>query len=898
MAKITDFYKIASPSQPVVTVTDNQSLDNSYGAISNTSYHRVIQGGASRLARYNEYNAMDNDVEVARALDITAEEMTGKNTKTNLPLDLEMIKEESQEVDDTLVTTLNAAMRRWCDLHGFNDNRLFKLSRNLAKYGDCFFRKKSPYKRWEWIPAADVMGAVVDAHDVTNVVAYQVRINTKEPTNSSGFASNNYKAVNEIKTEIVPASEMVVFSINDDMSDSAPFGDSVLRTVYKTHKQKELLEDAIIIYRIQRAPERRVFYIDVGKMPPNRVKAYLETVKNEMRQKKIPSMNNNGQASVDSVYNPQSQLEDIYLAQRCIALDTPINIVGIGPLPLIEIIKRHNRGLTHQVYTVNQDTGIYSIGNVSWAGITRHETTIIKLNFNNGDYLECTPDHKLLLNDFTEVEAQRLALGASLCTQGQYEILLESIEWLDELVDTGCITVDTIDNNHNFNIGAGIYIKNSDGAGSKVDVLQSGCLSLDTKIDLLSGHSKTLSEMIDDFENGIENWVISCNPNNGSITAGIVSWAGITQKDAGVVELLLSNDEKIICTPDHKFPVYDKGFVPACELTSDDVIMANDIHIVEDNIQLYDNKLKKYINIIDLYKHYDIDENYFKGPTQYDNIDNASDYVKGLVVKEYTVLDTTMDVGTLTIDQDEKYHNYHTFGLSCGIFTKNSQLGEQSDLDYFADKVLRGLRVPLSYMKPGDKNTIFNDGKMGSAFVEEIQFAKYVERLQIYVEDTLDKEFKKFLFHCNINIDPSLYKIRLPKPSSYKQYQQAEIDNTLLSMVGTADGLPSLSKRFVLQRYLQLSEADMLLNEQLLKEERGLSINADKTLQTLYGQPGDGGMMGGGMGMGADMGMGGMGGDMSGMGGDMSATGAEGGMGAGPAPGGAPPAGGTPPPIQ
>ena len=148
MAKITDFYKIASPSQPVVTVTDNQSLDNSYGAISNTSYHRVIQGGASRLARYNEYNAMDNDVEVARALDITAEEMTCKNTKTNLPLDLDIIKEESQEVDDTLITTLNAALRRWCELHGFNDNRLFKLSRNLVKYGDCFFRKTSPYKKW------------------------------------------------------------------------------------------------------------------------------------------------------------------------------------------------------------------------------------------------------------------------------------------------------------------------------------------------------------------------------------------------------------------------------------------------------------------------------------------------------------------------------------------------------------------------------------------------------------------------------------------------------------------------------------------------------------------------------------------------------------------------------
>lgn len=897
MAKITDFYKIASPSQPVVTVTDNQSLDNSYGAISNTSYHRVIQGGASRLARYNEYNAMDNDVEVARALDITAEEMTGKNTKTNLPLDLDMIKEESQEVDDTLVTTLNAALRRWCDLHGFNDNRLFKLSRNLAKYGDCFFRKKSPYKRWEWVPAADVIGAVVSAEDVTNIVAYQVRINTKEATNSTGFANNSYKSVNEIKTEIVPASEMVVFSINDDMSDSAPFGESVLRTVYKTHKQKELLEDAIIIYRIQRAPERRVFYIDVGKMPPNRVKAYLETVKNEMRQKKIPSMNNNGQASVDSVYNPQSQLEDIYLAQRCIALDTPINIVGIGPLSLMDVIKRHNRGLTHQVYTVNQDTGVYKIETLSWAGITRHDAAIIKLNFSNGDYLECTPDHKLLLDDFTEVEAQRLPLGASLCTQGQNSILLDSIEWLDETITTGCVTVDTTDNNHNFNIGPGIYIKNSDGAGSKVDVLQSGCLSLDTKIDLISGHSKTLSEMIDDYNDGIQNWVISCNPATGTVIPGIVSWAGITHKNAGVVELILSNDSKIICTPDHKFPVFDKGFVQACDLTNDDIIISNNM-IMDNIVQIYDHELNRYVNVIDISQSYDIDDGYLNNiPTDFNNREYVS---SGLTIKSYTVLDTTMDVGTLTIDQDEKYHNYHTFGLSCGIFTKNSQLGEQSDLDYFADKVLRGLRVPLSYMKPGDKNALFNDGKMGSAFVEEIQFAKYIERLQVYVEDTLDKEFKKFLFHCNINIDSSLYRIRLPKPSSYKQYQQAEIDNTLLSMVGTADGLPSLSKRFVLQRYLQLSEADMLLNEQLLKEERGLSINADKTLQTLYGQPGEGGMMGGGM-MGGDMGMGGMGAGDMGMGGDMGAggdTGMGGAPGMGAAPGGSPGGAGTPPPPQ
>ena len=108
---------------------------------------------------------------------------------------------------------------------------------------------------------------------------------------------------------------MIVFSLNDDISESAPFGESVLRAIYRAQKQKELLEDAILIYRIQRAPERRVFYIDVGKMPPQRVKSYLEGIKNEIRQRKIPTAGG-GVDQVDSVYNPQSMSEDFFFAQR------------------------------------------------------------------------------------------------------------------------------------------------------------------------------------------------------------------------------------------------------------------------------------------------------------------------------------------------------------------------------------------------------------------------------------------------------------------------------------------------------------------------------------------------------------------------------------------------------
>ena len=1000
MAKITDFYKIVSPQQPNVFVSDNQFIDQGFATSSNvTWYLRLIQGSATRLSRYNEYNAMDNDVEVARALDIIAEEITGRNTTTDLPIDLDIRTDNGQELDDTLVLTLRTALRHWTDIHGFNDNRLFKLSRNMVKYGDCFFRKKSNHKKWEWLPAGDIIGAVVNADDITKIVAYQVRSHSKAPHASTGVPNGtSFKPVDMQETEIVPADQLVVFSINDDMSDSAPFGESVLRTVYKSHKQKELLEDAIVIYRVQRAPERRVFYVDVGTMPNNRIKTYLETFKNEIRQKKIPSQNMMGQSTVDSIYNP-----------HCLALDTRIPLLDGRTLPLYEIIDEFQSSKTLWAFSINPDTGETVPGIISWAGITRKCTEVIELTFENGNTLICTPDHKIPVSGKGFIQAADLQISDLLYQYIEDDrnktidprAAITKITYLDEVMDVGTLTIDQeekIHNYHTFAVAAGIYVKNSsledifiaqksDGVGSKVEVLPGGCLSLDTKIDLMGGNSKTLNELITDFNNGITNYTYSCDPVTGKIRPGLISWAGVTQKDVGVVSLTLTNNQTLICTPDHKFPVWGKGFVEAANLTYDDIIIGCNNHqynepaiydhnakifvsskflaieefdsyhdviyeereilrllpsdlsdilryiklIVEvtnnrdqlltrlcNDIRLLDmlqleyitkkelNRIIETLNIevnesdisaeklvieqlimlnipmaygdhritlllesLNLQYHYNfivlyqaicdelIESNItiahldkISNELGYTNIEHliSISHIHGLQILDYTVLDQTMDVGTLTIDQEEKYHNYHTFSLSCGIFTKNSQLGEQSDLEYFSDKVLRGLRVPVSWMKPGQNNAIFNDGKVGAAYVEEQQFAKFVERLQVYIENILDEEFKKFLFACNINIDDTLYRLKLPKPSNYQKYQQADMDNALLSTAAQADSIPYLAKRFIMTRYLQLSEDDILTNEQLIKQEKGFILNKDKTLQQVYGMPVDG--MGGMGGMG------------------------------------------------
>ena len=106
--------------------------------------------------------------------------------------------------------------------------------------------------------------------------------------------SSNQMAGNPNEEYAVDGTHVIHVSMSDGMTASWPFGQSILESVFKVYKQKELLEDAIIIYRIQRAPERRVFYVDVGNMPAHMAMAFVERVKNEIHQRRIPSQTGGG----------------------------------------------------------------------------------------------------------------------------------------------------------------------------------------------------------------------------------------------------------------------------------------------------------------------------------------------------------------------------------------------------------------------------------------------------------------------------------------------------------------------------------------------------------------------------------------------------------------------------
>ena len=118
-----------------------------------------------------------------------------------------------------------------------------------------------------------------------------------------------------------------------------------------------------------------------------------------------------------------------------------------------------------------------------------------------------------------------------------------------------------------------------------------------------------------------------------------------------------------------------------------------------------------------------------------------------------------------------------------------------------------------------------NDGRVGTAMIQEFRFNQYCERLQNYICLKLDEEFKLFLRWRGFNIDTGLFSIMFNAPQNFASYRQAEMDTARVSTFATMEAFPYVSKRFALERFLGLTEEEIKKNEKMWAEE-----NADDML--------------------------------------------------------------------
>lgn len=350
MAGWKKYFKIAPQDGSMSPVSGNNYRGPNYGKGSaaeadftfrNYRSHlpEVYSGHPNRIERYNQYENMDVDSEVNACLDILAEFCTQVSESTRTPFDIEF----NDKPTDHETEIIKKQLQQWTKLNKL-DQRMFKMFRNTLKYGDQVFIRDPETFELYWVDMTKVARVIVNESEGKRPEQYVVRdINPNfqnlsiAPKTTNDFSVNppaggyaapyNYsapmtpnpsgtsrfsKAMNETT---VDAKHVVHLSLSEGLDYYWPFGQSVLEMIYKVFKQKELLEDAILIYRVQRAPERRVFYIDVGNMPSHLAMQFVERVKNEIHQRRIPTNTGGGQNIMDASYNPLSINEDYFFPQ-------------------------------------------------------------------------------------------------------------------------------------------------------------------------------------------------------------------------------------------------------------------------------------------------------------------------------------------------------------------------------------------------------------------------------------------------------------------------------------------------------------------------------------------------------------------------------------------------------
>lgn len=323
-----------------------RTVDSTSAYASTAKYNNwlpeVYAGPPDRLQRYSVYDQMNFDHEISAALDTIADFGTEPDETTKLPLILEF----NDEPTPSEIQILEKSLQQWIRLNKIS-KRLWRMFRSTLVYGDQFFIRDPETFILYWVDPAKVEKVIVNESDGKKIESYFVKnidLNMKSlvATNQLNKLSNEAFGANSIifsppmqgnmnyvsggyggagtanyqdgGATAVDAEHILHISLTDGMTAAWPFGLSILEQIYKVYKQKELLEDSILIYRVHRAPERRMFFIDVGTMPPSKAQQYLERIRYEVQQKRIPSRTGGGANVVDSTYNPMSILEDYFFA--------------------------------------------------------------------------------------------------------------------------------------------------------------------------------------------------------------------------------------------------------------------------------------------------------------------------------------------------------------------------------------------------------------------------------------------------------------------------------------------------------------------------------------------------------------------------------------------------------
>lgn len=291
-------------------------------------------------------------------------------------------------------------------------------------------------------------------------------------------------------------------NLHNFIADGVVIHNSMIEGGRRVWKQLSLMEDAMLIHRIMRAPEKRIFYTDIGNIPPAEVDNYMQKMMDKM--KKVPYMDEQS-GEYNLRFNLQNMVEDYYIPVRggdsgtkidtlggmewtgtddveylrnklmaalkipkpflgydestCVVPETQVPLLNGFTKTIKELIEDHSNKIKNYVYSIDEETKNIVTGEIEWAGYTRMDTDVIRVHLDNGNYIDCTPDHRFMAGDGKWIESKDLTEGQSLMPlYGKIYHKAVKIEVLSEKRDTCDITIKKY---HNFATSAGVVIHNS-----------------------------------------------------------------------------------------------------------------------------------------------------------------------------------------------------------------------------------------------------------------------------------------------------------------------------------------------------------------------------------------------------------------------------------------------------
>ena len=289
--------KVADTSR-TQSIAKNNLIDRYQKLFTNSGlsgYSDTLLTKTMRLNLFKDYENMDNDPIVSSALDIYADESTMKSEYGEVLT----IKTDNDQIKQILHNL-------YYDIVNIEFN-LWPWIRNMCKYGDFFLKLD-----------------INEKYGITNVVPMSVydvsRMEGLDPENpeyikfliEQGTNEHRYKSETSATREELENYEVAHFRLLSD-SNYLPYGKSQVEGGRKIWKQLTLMEDAMLIHRIMRAPEKRVFKIDIGNIPPAEVDNYMQQIVNKM--KKAPVIEE-GTGDYNLKYNMQNITEDFFMPVR------------------------------------------------------------------------------------------------------------------------------------------------------------------------------------------------------------------------------------------------------------------------------------------------------------------------------------------------------------------------------------------------------------------------------------------------------------------------------------------------------------------------------------------------------------------------------------------------------